>query len=399
MTSPAPRSSATFTFVALTLACTIGGCEIDRDGEGYFLGGPEYPAGAGLGGDASGGAALGGTATGGTGTGGSATSGGAPGGAATGGAAGGAAAQSGTATGGTAPGGTAPGGADAGGADAGGVESGGLANGGGEPGGAAVGGAETGGGEPGGAGVSGAAGGGAAGLGGGAGTPSGGAAPGGAAGAGAVAGASGFGGTTTGGVAGGAGASGVAGAAGSGAAGGAAGGVTPGGAGGEGGRGDDKNLIENSGFEEGLEGWEIYGAAPRSDVTITATPDAAHSGEQCLLVVGRDQDEQGPAYSLTGLVAEGESYRLVVWARLPDGADPDPIGRFAASVRVTCGLTSSTVRVLQDQTVRSGAWSEHTGTFSVQCAVGTPSAVVVYFHAPARVDAFYIDDVVVEPLP
>ncbi len=134
-----------------------------------------------------------------------------------------------------------------------------------------------------------------------------------------------------------------------------------------------------------------------SPVTITATSDAAHSGEQCLLVVGRDANEQGPAYSLTGLVSEDDSYRLVVWARLPDGADPDPISRFAASVRVTCGATSSTVRVLRDQTVSSDAWSEHVGTFSVQCAIGTPSAVVLYFHAPDRVDGFYIDDVVVEP--
>ena len=396
MTSPASRSSATFALGAVTLALALGGCELDRDGGGYFLGSPDLPAGAGQGGAATGGSSLGGTATAGAGTGGTATGGGEPGGAATGGAD-----TGGVVTGGTAGDPASQGGAATGGEEPGGGESGGTATGGGEPGGAATGGGEPGGVAAGGAGAGGAATGGDPGLGGGAGTPGGGAATGGAA-TGGEAGASGggvAGAVGAGGTAGSAGASSVAGAAGSGAAGGAAGGVAAGGAGGAGGAGADTNLVGNSGFEDGLAGWEIYGAGPRSSVTITATSDAAHGGEQCLLVEGRDADEQGPSYSLTGLVTEGETYRLVVWARLPAGAEYDPIGRFGASVRVTCGRTSSTVRVFQEQTVSSEEWSGHSGTFVVQCTSGTLSEVLLYFHAPARVDGFYIDDVVVELLP
>jgi hypothetical protein len=145
----------------------------------------------------------------------------------------------------------------------------------------------------------------------------------------------------------------------------------------------DTNLLNNSGFENGTEGW-----AERSS-KIESVTTLFHSGAKCVKVSGRTDTWQGIKQSLLGKAVNGQTYKISAWVRL-DNADSDTV---TVSIEQTDDSGTNYKNVATGTGNKTG-WVQLTGEFKLE-ANGTLKTLDVYIEGPAANVDFYVDDFVV----
>jgi hypothetical protein len=145
----------------------------------------------------------------------------------------------------------------------------------------------------------------------------------------------------------------------------------------------DTNLLNNSGFENGTEGW-----AERSS-KIESVTTLFHSGAKCVKVSGRTETWQGIKQSLLGKAANGQTYKISAWVRL-DNADSDTV---TISIEQTDD-SGTNYKNVATGTGNKTEWVQLTGEFKLE-ANGTLKTLDVYVEGPAANIDFYVDDFVV----
>ena len=140
------------------------------------------------------------------------------------------------------------------------------------------------------------------------------------------------------------------------------------------------NLLTNADMEGGTTGWSVFGAG-----TLASNTSVVHGGTRSLLRTGRTASWNGPAQSVTSVLANGASFTTSVWMRTQSGT---PTGK--ATLAVSANGTTNYVTLAQG-TVNSSGWTLLTGTATVSWS-GTLSSARFYVETTSGTDSFSIDD-------
>ncbi|WP_159448798.1 carbohydrate binding domain-containing protein [Demequina sp. NBRC 110053] len=170
---------------------------------------------------------------------------------------------------------------------------------------------------------------------------------------------------------------------------------------------EDANIIENGGFEEGIEPW--YGDGNGVSTIELTDETEARTGDAALLVSERAGTFAGASYDLSGMLEQGRQYYLSAWVRY-EGEDTPATKRFNGTARF--GGTSNTyfdfayTNSTGNGVAAKGEWTEITGTLNVGASANVDD-VILFFETPyvasgdpdADLMDFYLDDVVMTLLP
>jgi len=140
------------------------------------------------------------------------------------------------------------------------------------------------------------------------------------------------------------------------------------------------NILANSFFENGVDGWFGFG-----DAVVDVNTTTSKSGAQSLYASNRTQSWQGPATSLLGVVVPGASYQLFGWARVDAAANVN------ATVMASCDGADPQYIGVASQSLAANTWSVMAGTFNVpNCDL---TDLTLYFEGPDAEQPIYLDDV------
>jgi hypothetical protein len=145
----------------------------------------------------------------------------------------------------------------------------------------------------------------------------------------------------------------------------------------------DTNLLVNSDFENGTEGW-----AERSG-KIESVTTVFHGGTKSVKVTGRTETWQGIKQSLLGKATNGQTYKISAWVRL-ENADSDTV---TISIEQTDDSGTNYKNVASGQANKTG-WVQLSGEFKLEAA-GELKTLDVYLEGPAAGIEFYVDDAAV----
>ena len=140
------------------------------------------------------------------------------------------------------------------------------------------------------------------------------------------------------------------------------------------------NLLTNPDMEGGTTGWSVFGAG-----TLASNTSVVHGGSRSLLRSGRTASWNGPAQSVTSVLANGASFTTSVWMRTQSGTPTAKV-----TLQVTANGTTNYITLAQG-TVNTSGWTQLTGTTTVSWS-GTLSSATLYVETTAGTDSFYIDD-------
>jgi endo-1,4-beta-xylanase len=145
------------------------------------------------------------------------------------------------------------------------------------------------------------------------------------------------------------------------------------------------NLIDNTDFEGGTQGW----FALLGGKLLTAT-DRAHSGEQSARITARTETHHGPYYDLTNLVEAGASYTARAFA-LHSAAAAEPL---VMTARIECEGAAPLFQRLAEVSAASAQWFELSGALRVPTAAEcVPYRILLYVEGPAAGVDLFVDDV------
>ncbi|MDO6679982.1 carbohydrate binding domain-containing protein [Shewanella sp. 4_MG-2023] len=118
---------------------------------------------------------------------------------------------------------------------------------------------------------------------------------------------------------------------------------------------DADNLLTNSTFESGINGWATWGA------NIEESTDFAHTGEKSALVNSRTNDWQGPVYDFLGRGVANTAYDISGWIRVA-GSDSENV---SINIKQTCeGSEAVYTEAGPAVTVSDSEWTLVSGTFT-----------------------------------
>jgi hypothetical protein len=140
------------------------------------------------------------------------------------------------------------------------------------------------------------------------------------------------------------------------------------------------NLLTNADMEAGTTGWLAFGAG-----TLASNTSVVHGGTHSLLRTGRTASWNGPAQSVTSVVANGASFTTSIWVRTQSGTPTAKV-----TLQVTANGTTNYLTLAQGAVNASG-WTQLTGTTTVSWT-GTLSSATLYVETAAGTDSFYVDD-------
>ena len=146
------------------------------------------------------------------------------------------------------------------------------------------------------------------------------------------------------------------------------------------------NLIPNSAFEAGTDGWFGFG------IPSVATGKREHTGELSLVAAGRTDTWQGPGTNVTGLVQAGWSYNASAFVSIR-GAKTDTA---KLSAKITCEGADPTFVNIATGAVQRREYTELAGV--LQLPMCNLTEVLVYAEGPAAGVDLLIDDVSLRPL-
>jgi endo-1,4-beta-xylanase len=143
-------------------------------------------------------------------------------------------------------------------------------------------------------------------------------------------------------------------------------------------------------FEDGtVQGWTGRGG----NEVLTASELATHSGAYGLQVSGRSQSWNGPQLDVTSIMAEGKTYVLTAWIKLPAGSAASSV---SMTVQRTTDGTTNYEGVNAGNATADG-WVKLSGQYLLKQPIQSLS---VYFEASANPTLdFYVDDFSIERLP
>ena len=145
------------------------------------------------------------------------------------------------------------------------------------------------------------------------------------------------------------------------------------------------NLISNSDFESGAQGWTAaFGG------TLAVSTAQAHHGSQSVVVTDRTQTYEGAHFDLTSSAELGSTYSLSAFAKL-GGASTNPL---SLTARIQCEALPDQYRTIDTTTGSDQAWRFLSGDLVLPAAIDcTLSNLLVYVEgADIGVD-IYVDDV------
>jgi hypothetical protein len=140
------------------------------------------------------------------------------------------------------------------------------------------------------------------------------------------------------------------------------------------------NLLANADMEGGTTGWSVFGAG-----TLASNTSVFHGGTRSLLLTGRTASWNGPAQTVTSVLANEASFTTSIWMRTQSGT---PTGK--VTLQVTANGTTNYFTLAQGAVNASG-WTQLTGTTTVSWT-GTLSSATLYVETVAGTDGFSIDD-------
>ncbi|HKO94962.1 MAG TPA: endo-1,4-beta-xylanase, partial [Polyangiaceae bacterium] len=152
----------------------------------------------------------------------------------------------------------------------------------------------------------------------------------------------------------------------------------------------EPNLIGNSSFEGGLDGWSVLG----SGTLATGTEDA-HTGYRSAFVSGRTATWNGPLRDILSLTRSAHTYDVSVWTKLEGAASATT----NLTAQVACTGQPTQFIPLAQATASDSGWVELAGELSLpNCALAT---VAVYVEGPAPEVDISVDDLALreQPLP
>jgi endo-1,4-beta-xylanase len=145
--------------------------------------------------------------------------------------------------------------------------------------------------------------------------------------------------------------------------------------------GTPPNLIPNSSFEAGTDGWFGFGIP---SVTIGKR---AHTGDRAGLATGRTDTWQGPAIDVTSLVRSGFIYDASAFVSIKHEKD-DTV---ALSAKITCEGADATYTTVASDTAMKHEYTALDGTLTLPlCPL---SEVILYVQGPAAGVDVLVDDV------
>jgi endo-1,4-beta-xylanase len=147
------------------------------------------------------------------------------------------------------------------------------------------------------------------------------------------------------------------------------------------------NLIAESTFESGSDGWTTAGG--RLDIV----SGDAHTGQRSARVSGRAGVAKGLVHDITTLVVAEHGYDVSAWVRLGHGAhEPVTIG-----AKVTCQGAAEVDIPIATHRATHTVWTELTGSLGIpDCPIVSGS---LYIEGPPEGVDLFVDDVAVRPQP
>ncbi len=146
------------------------------------------------------------------------------------------------------------------------------------------------------------------------------------------------------------------------------------------------NLVANSHFEGGLEGWQNWGGALERELR------TVYEGASALAVTGRTETWNGAAYPLTGLVAADQYYTASVQVLIDKARQTD---RVELGARYRCaGGVDEYVSLATDH-IRKKRWTSLEGELELPAC--DLEDVALFVSGPQAGVELYIDSVAVRP--
>lgn len=145
---------------------------------------------------------------------------------------------------------------------------------------------------------------------------------------------------------------------------------------------DKDNMLTNSGFEDGTEGWTPFGSSQ-----IDTTSDHVHSGDNALAITGRLESWQGAGINLINLVTAGTTYRVSAWVSL----DADQSSTIRLTLKRVDGAGTKYTTVSSSK-VMGPEWVQLAGEFKAE-VTGELKELTLYFEGPGAGIDIYVDDV------
>ncbi|WP_337102676.1 endo-1,4-beta-xylanase [Paenibacillus sp. YIM B09110] len=143
-------------------------------------------------------------------------------------------------------------------------------------------------------------------------------------------------------------------------------------------------------FEDGtVQGWMPRGG----NVILSASADAAYSGEYGLNVEGRTEGWNGPTFNVTSFMQVGKTYGITAWVRLPAGSNASAVSMLVE--RTTEGTPY--YEFVISKTATDGGWVKLTGEYTLKNAVSNAGVYFESFDNPTL--SFYVDEFVIERVP
>ena len=147
------------------------------------------------------------------------------------------------------------------------------------------------------------------------------------------------------------------------------------------------NLVANSSFEAGLDGWST------SEGLLDESEWYPHTGFRSAHLRNRTASSQGPGYDLTQLVIPGHGYDVSAWARIGCG-ESDAVSLGAT---IACAGQPVTSVTLGSATATRDSWTRVAGSLQVpNCSL---QALTIYVAGPRPGVDLYVDDAAVRPQP
>lgn len=143
-------------------------------------------------------------------------------------------------------------------------------------------------------------------------------------------------------------------------------------------------------FEDGtVQGWQPRGGS----VILSASADAAHSGEYGLKVEGRTQGWNGPTFNVTSFMQVGKTYGITAWVRLPAGSSTSSVSMLVE--RTTDGTPY--YESVTSKTATDSGWVKLSGEYTLKNPVSSAGVYFESFDNPTL--SFYVDEFIIERIP
>ncbi|MRG61172.1 polysaccharide deacetylase family protein [Agromyces sp. CFH 90414] len=152
--------------------------------------------------------------------------------------------------------------------------------------------------------------------------------------------------------------------------------------------------VLSTGFEDGLDGWQLRGGSASTTAAVAVSPAYAHGGAQSAAVSNRESQGDGLGHDVTGLLDPAVTYEFSAWVRFGDGQPVDDV--WLSRANTVDGSTSYTT-IAQFDGVTDDGWTKVTATLQGSAADASQLYLETRYDggAAGNTSDLYVDDVLV----